>query len=63
MAQKERKYTKTQSTPTNHYLSHYLSQPMHLGTYPETTTGTDREPTMNDGMQLSVVDSSVSQST
>ena len=30
----------------NNHLPRHLSQPTHLGTYPKTTTGTDRGPTI-----------------
>ena len=38
--------TKTQSTQTNQHLSHHLSQPAHLGTYPKTIMGKDMDATI-----------------
>ena len=41
-------YTKTQSTQINQHLSCTLTQTTHLGSQPETTTGTQKEQTMQD---------------
>ena len=41
-------YTKTQSTQINQHLSCTLPQTTHLGSQPETTTGTQKEQTMQD---------------